>query len=73
MNNIRAVIDAYHQLSENSYEEFTKIISKKNYTKKTVLLKAKRNINKFYILMEGIARSKTVSYTHLTLPTNREV
>ena len=58
MNKIRAVIDSYHPLSENSYEEFTKIISKKNYTKKTVLLKAKRNINKFYILMEGIARSK---------------
>ena len=60
MNKIRAVIDAYHPLSENSYEEFTKIISKKNYKKKTVLLKAKRNINKFYILMEGIARSKMI-------------
>ena len=56
MNSFKEIIDAYYQLSPNSFKKLEELTSKKEYKKKSFLTKSKNDSNKFFILTEGIVR-----------------
>ena len=60
MKEIKEILNRFEQISDESFSEVSKIIKKKTYQKKSFLIKKQKDFEKFFILIDGLARSVTI-------------
>ena len=60
MKEIKEILNRFEQISDESFSEVSKIIKKKTYQKKSFLIKKPKDFEKFFILIDGLARSVTI-------------
>ena len=60
MERVEQFFSKYHKLSPTSLQEFSKILELKKYQKNDVLYRSGEASSRFFILLEGLARSVVV-------------
>ncbi len=60
MERIDAFVSKYHKLSESSLEEFKSLMTLKNFKKNDVLYRSGEASSRFFIMVEGLARSVVI-------------
>ena len=60
MENIKSILNRVEPISDDSFNELSKLLTKKTYAKKSFLIKKLKDFDKFFILIDGIARSVTI-------------
>ncbi len=60
MENIKSILNRVEPISDESFNELSKLLTKKTYAKKSFLIKKLKDFDKFFILIDGIARSVTI-------------
>ncbi len=60
METIKEFVSKYHTLSPDSLSKFEDLFSKKTYKKNEVLYRSGEASSKFFILLEGVARSVVI-------------
>ncbi len=60
MENIKSILNRVEPISDDSFNELSKLLIKKTYPKKSFLIKKLKDFDKFFILIDGIARSVTI-------------
>ena len=60
MENIKSILNRVEPISDDSFNELSKLLIKKTYAKKSFLIKKLKDFDKFFILIDGIARSVTI-------------
>jgi CRP-like cAMP-binding protein len=60
MDKVEQFFSKYHKLSPTSLEEFNKILELKEYQKNDVLYRSGEASSRFFLLLEGLARSVVI-------------
>lgn len=60
METIKSFVSRYHTLSPTSLKKFEKLFSKRTFKKSDVLYRSGEASSKFFILIEGVARSMVI-------------
>ena len=61
MENIKLILNRFEPISDDSFNELSKLITKKTYAKKSFLIKKLKDFDKFFILISGLTRSLTIA------------
>ena len=61
MENIKLILNRFEPISDDSFNELSKLITKKTYAKKSFLIKKLKDFDKFFILTSGLTRSLTIA------------
>ncbi|MBT6882090.1 MAG: Crp/Fnr family transcriptional regulator [Flavobacterium sp.] len=61
MENIKLILNRFEPISEDSFNELSKLLTKKTYSKKSFLIKYPKDFDKFFILFSGLTRSLTIA------------
>jgi len=61
MENIKLILNRFEPISDDSFNELSKLITKKTYAKKSFLIKKQKDFDKFFLLTSGLTRSLTIA------------
>ena len=61
MENIKLILNRFEPISDDSFNELSKLLTKKTYAKKSFLIKKLKDFDKFFILTSGLTRSLTIA------------
>lgn len=61
MENIKLILNRVEPISDDSFNELSKLITKKTYAKKSFLIKKQKDFDKFFLLTSGLTRSLTIA------------
>ena len=61
MENIKLILNRFEPISDDSFNELSKLLTKKTYAKKSFLIKKLKDFDKFFILISGLTRSLTIA------------
>ena len=61
MENIKLFLNRFEPISDDSFNELSKLITKKTYAKKSFLIKKQKDFDKFFLLTSGLTRSLTIA------------
>ena len=53
MENIKLILNRFEPISDDSFNELSKLITKKTYAKKSFLIKKQKDFDKFFLLTSG--------------------
>ena len=61
MENIKLILNRFEPISDDSFNELSKLLTKKTYAKKSFLIKKQKDFDKFFLLTSGLTRSLTIA------------
>ena len=61
MENIKLILNRFEPISDDSFNELSKLITKKTYAKKSFLIKKQKDFDKFFLLTSGLTRYLTIA------------
>jgi len=61
MENIKLILNRFEPISDDSFNELSKLLTKKTYAKKSFLIKKLKDFDKFFLLTSGLTRYLTIA------------